>query len=471
MKITIPNLSSPWSSIKTWWNSSPVQPPYNEVPDRSIYNTYIRHPWSQKVLIDTSIKQDIEGSHYHGMLNTLANDSVGPCPLIIGQTQEPIVDQNLEDRFLTFCELNEIGSSIRLLRRAACKTGIGIGIPYIRTKGDDVRLGIRVVSRQRLATPIDADPEDRIFDGIEYNENWEPIKIYMDTEETYDVDKILLWWKRKDEDLFCGSPECGPALCILPSVKRYLDALIRSAEFRASMPMSVKLDPNVWGKESANGMNVPRGKFEYEPGLIPTLPPGTTLEGIPTSNSTDDIKALNAMIGAAARCINMPLNLATGNSSDHNMASSQVDFGPWKSAIMIDRQDFSTVNHQLVKMWMDYGMKISNSTNKNYFSTITKKYIDDSSAKYTLASSSVFNHPDPLKISNSIMTDLISGKTTLAREYASEGRNVRREIQREADWMGIKYEELITILLTNRNPTALQVLQPDTQQNDPKGKN
>lgn len=456
--------------VSRFWNNSTQHVPYDQIPDRSIYNTYIRHPWSQRVLIDTSIKQDIEGSHYHGMLNTLSNDSVGPCPLIIGQTSEPMVDQNLEDRFLAFCELNEIGSSIRLLRRAACKTGIGIGIPYIRTKfGDDVKLGIRVISRQRLCTPTDANPQDRIFDGIEYNENWEPIKIYIDTEESYDVDKILLWWKRKDEDLFCGSPECGPALCILPSVKRYLDALIRSAEFRASMPMSVRLDPLVWGKESANGMNTPVGKFEYEAGIIPTLPPGTSLEGIPTTNTTDDIRSLGAMVGAAARCINMPLNLATGNSSDHNMASSQVDFGPWKSAIIIDRQDFSTVNHQLVRMWMEYGMKVSSSTNKNYFSLITKKYIDNDAAKYTLASSSVFNHPDPLKISNSILTDLISGKTTLAREYASEGRNVRREIQREADWMGISYQDLITILLTNRTPSALQVLQPDlTNQQDEK---
>lgn len=455
--------------INRFLNSNTKPAPYNEVPDRAIYNTYIRNPWSQKVLINTSIQQDLEGSHYHGMLNTLSNDSVGPCPLIIGQTSEPIVDQNLEDRWLAFCEFNEIGSSMRLLRRAACKTGIGIGIPYIRTKGDDVKLGIRVISRTRLVSPIDSDPEDRIFDGIEYNQNWEPIKIYLDTEESYNVSDILLWWKRKDEDLFCGSPECGPALCILPSVKRYLDAWIRSAEFRASMPLSVRLDPLVWGKEAAVNTNMPRGKFEYEPGIVPTLPPGTSLEGIPTTNSTDDIRALGAMVGAAARCINMPLNLATGNSSDHNMASSQVDFGPWKNAITIDRQDFATVNHQLIKMWMDYGVAVSESTNKNYFSIPTRKYIEEGGAKYTLASSSVFNHPDPLKISNSILTDLISGKTTLAREYAAEGRNVRREIQREADWMEIKYEELIMILLANRTPSALAVLQPETQEQDQKG--
>lgn len=448
-----------WVS-KIWENKTPI----NELPlDRGGFSrAELNHPWSQHKLIQTSILHDLDGSHYHGILNTLANDSVGPCPLIIGQNQEPAVDQNLEDRWLCFCEANEIGSAMRLLRRSACKTGIGIGIPYMRTKGDDVRLGIRIISRTRLSTPIGVNPEDRIYDGIEYNENWEPIKIYLDTEESYDVDKILLWWKRKDEDLFCGSPECGPALCILPSVKRYLDAIIRSKEFRASMPMSVKLDPLVWGKEAASGVGMPRGQFKYEPGMIPTLPPGASLEGIPTTDTEDDIRAIGAMVGAAARCINMPLNLATGNSSDHNMASSQVDLGPWKSTIIIDRTDFATVNHQLVKMWIEYGVQVSKSRNKDYFSILTRKYIEEG-VRYSLASSSVFNHPDPLKISNSIMTDLISGKTTLSREYASEGRNLRRELEREAQALGITYQEIVSIILANRTPAALQVLKIDTQ--------
>lgn len=445
-----------WFNPFSWFNNSEKRVAYNEIPDRDSYRLFANHPWTARELVRKSIKLDTEGSHYHGMLNLLANDSVGPCPVVIGQTDEERIDQEFEDRWLIFCGLNEIGSSMRLLRRAAARSGIGIGIPIIREKGDDVKLGIRVISRERLASPIDSSPEDRIYDGIEYNKNWEPIKIYLDTEESYDVDKILLWWKRKDEELLCGTPECGPALCILPSVKRYLDAMIRSAEFRASMPMSIKLDPLIWGKEAANGMATPKGKFAYEPGMVPTLPPGTTMEGIPTGNAMEDHKSLNAMVGAAARCINMPLNMAIGNSSEFNMASSQVDIGFWKSTVLIDREDFSTINHQLIKMWMEYGMTVSKV--RPYFSSAVQGFIRDGGIKYALASSAVFNHPDPLKISNSQMTDLISGMTTLTREYTSQGRNARRELTREANLLGITYQEYVAILLANRTPSALQVL-------------
>jgi len=442
-------------------NSSAVQQ-YNEIP-RDSYNVLMKHPWARRKLLNVSLEQDMEGSHYHGILNTIANDCVGPCPIIIGQSDETIVNMDIEDKWLEFCQQNEIGNSIRLLRRSAARSGTCIGIPYMKQNVDPKEhgLGIRVLSTERLANPVGANIEDRIFEGIEYDENWDPIKIYLDTEESYSLlpnkdgsQEAFIWWKKKDECRLSGVPECSPALCILPSIKRYLDCLIRSAEFRSAIPMAIKLDPNIWGKEAAEAVGMPTTAFKYEPGMIPTLPPGTSLEGLSyTGSSNDDLAALDAMVGAAARCVNMPLNLATGNSSNHNMASSQVDFGPWKNAVKIDRQDFSPVSTTIIRMWMRMG-----ALKEGYFKPITRKYIEQSGIRYALSYSSVFSHPDPLKISNSRMTDLISGVSTLVREYTEEGRNPRRELQREAELLGITYEELTKIILANRTPAALQVL-------------
>jgi hypothetical protein len=433
-----------------------VKEVYNEIPkDRFRYIT--RHPWAVRKLVSVSLEQDQEGSHYHGILNTIANDCIGPCPIIIGQTPEYVVNIDIEQQWLKFCQLNEIGKSFRLLRRAAAKTGVAIGIPYKITHdfADDVKLGLKVLSSERLQNPpISRLLDENIYEGIKYDENWNPERIWVDTGEEFEVNKILLWWKQKDEALLRGIPECSPALCIFPSVQRYLTALVRSAEFKSCIPIVVKLDPHVWGKSDAIADGVPSGMWEMEPGQIPTLPPGTSLESLSNSGtSAEDINAIDAMVGSAARCVNMPLNLAIGNSAKLNMAASQVDLGPWKNTVKIDREDFSVVIHRFFKMWLRMGRMIP-----GYFREITNKYIDESGIAYSIGNAQLFSHPDPNKVASSRLTDLISGANTLTRLYAEEGLNAKRELTREAELMGITYEELCKIILSARSSTSIQII-------------
>lgn len=437
-------------------NSSTKKEAYNEIP-RDRFRVITRHPWAVRKLVSVSLEQDQEGSHYHGILNTISNDCIGPCPIIIGQTAEYSVNIDIEQKWLKFCQLNEIGTAFRLLRRAAAKTGLAIGIPYKITHAfaDEVKLGLKVLSSERLNNPpIARLLEDNIYDGIKYDANWNPEHIWIDTGEDYRVDDILFWWKKKDEALLRGIPECSPALCIFPSVQRYLTALVRSAEFKSCIPVVVKLDPHVWGKSDAIADGTPTGMWEMEPGQIPTLPPGTSLESLSNSGtSAEDINAIDAMVGSAARCVNMPLNLAIGNSAKLNMAASQVDLGPWKNTVKIDREEFSVVIHRFFKMWLTMGRMT-----KGYFKELTNKYIDANDVSYSIGNAQLFSHPDPNKVASSRLTDLISGANTLTRLYAEDGLNAKRELTREAELMGITYEELCKIILSARSSTSIQII-------------
>lgn len=443
--------------IRKWLNSlfyGRGTLPYDRLPSDRFTKT-LQHPWIKRKLITVSVEQDQEGSHYHGILNTVANDCVGPAPLLIAGESDPDVNTEIEDQWVRFCQENSIGSSIRLLRRAAARTGVGIGIPYKTTSDHEVKLGLRIVTAEKLQSPIETAGDPRWLDGIYYNANWEPERIHLDTGEEYKVKDIVLWWKQKFEDQICGIPECSPALCIFPSVKRYLEAIIRSAEFRASIPAALTLDPLIWGKEAAEAVGLPEGDFKYEPGMVPTLPPGTKLESLAYTGLTgDDATAIDTMVGAAARCVNMPLNLATGNSSKHNMASSQVDFGPWKNVVLIDREDFAPAIHKVVRLWTEGAKKV-----RGYFSAKTLRFLEEEGLRYSLSYSQVFNHPDPQKISNSTATDLQTGAITLVRYYTERGRNPRRELQREAELLGVEYEDLCKILLAGRTTAAAAILQ------------
>lgn len=440
---------------------------WNELPTDRIHREVMKHPWVRQKLIDISILQDQEGSHYHGIMNTLANDCVGPAPSIIGTSPDTKVNLDIEVQWQKYCQNNNIGASFRKLRRAAARTGLGIGIPYYQPAAKDpVKLGLKIISTRKLMSPVGATPNDRIISGIEYDINWDPVKIYLDTGESYEVKNILFWTKNRYEDCLLPVPECAPALCIFPSVQRFLDAIINTREFRASIPMAIKLDPLIWGKDAAEAAGMPSGNFKYEPGMVPTLPPGTTLEGLSYSGSTaDDSEALDSMVGAAVRCINMPLNLATGNSSRHNMASSQVDFGPWRSTVLIDREDFSPPIHQFVDLWKQQAVMT-----EGYLAKKSVRSINNNGLQYLISSKQIFSHPDPLKNSNSLAVDLKSGAQTLSRYYTERGLNAEAELRREAQLLQMTYEEYCKLMMLGRVSESSLLLEdetPDEEEDQP----
>lgn len=225
---------------------------------------------------EVSAQEDEENSYYTGILNTIAEHCVGSVPLILGNHPNSEVNDVVEDKWLEWACTNSIGTAIRQIRRGAARTGLGIGIPYkLNDPTDPIGFGIKTISSLRLCNPRDMGIKDRIYDGIEYDENWDIKKIYVKEQDSsdpveYEAKDILLWFKRTTEDMFIGMPECGPAFCLFPSIKRYMDAVVRGEEFRACVPMAVTLDPDVY--RSDEGLDLPTDRFEYEPGFIPTLP-------------------------------------------------------------------------------------------------------------------------------------------------------------------------------------------------------
>jgi len=392
-----------------------------------------------------SIVEDEENPYYNGMLNTIADHCIGTVPILLGNHPSAEVSDAWETRWLEWALINNIGTSIRHIRRAAARTGLGIGIPYLRTTPEDpVGLKIRTISASRLATPRNAGIKDRIIDGIEYDENWDILKIYVSEEDRmdpvpYEAKDILIWAKQLNEETRFLMPECGPAFCLYPSIKRFMDAIVRAEEFRACMPMAIELDPEVYRPEDTD--SIPTGKHKYEPGMVPTLPPGTKLAGVPTGTpSLEKIQFITLLISAAARCVQMPKNIAMGDSSGHNMATASIDIQPWEDRVKIDRTDFRPVINKVVKLWFDRAVLIT-----GYLPPQARTNLN-----YEIAHDKTFAHPDPQKRANARAIDLKSGSTTIHRIYSDMALNSRRELDREARTLGITRDELNKAILASR---------------------
>jgi len=439
---------------------------WNKIPDnRSTYNEYLKNPYFRRTLIECSIKEDEENSYYSGILNTLSEHCCGSVPLIVGSQSNNRVNDAVEDAWFQWAVCNSIGSTIREVRRAAARTGIGIAIPSLkRNSVNRCKLAFKTVSFLDLESPRNIAPGDRIYDGIQYDKYWEIEKIFVKNYESepfeYDAKDIIIWHKKIKEGMVGFAPECGPALILYPSIKRYMEAIIKSEEFRASIPTVMELDPTVWGKEVVSGQEPPKGRYLYEPGTVPTLPPGVKLSSIPVSVSGEErIKFVELVNGAAARCIQMPKNLALGDSSNHNMASSQVDLQPWANKIMIDRCDFEPVTRRIFMMWADYASALDDE----YLPRLARAELK--SFKYSLSYDALFVHPDPNKNASARATDLISGATTLVREYKKLGLNARRELERDAALYGITFEQYMQTLLATRTTEFLKIIGEINEQN------
>lgn len=414
--------------------------------DRTAIKQQLSNPHFRSRLKDVSIFEDESDVHYATLLNLVADHNVGSVPLLTSEHEDNEAADEIEDAFLEWAIFNQIGLSLRMLRRSACKNGLAIGIPQIsQNPKEPIGFYIRDVSPSRLTTPLDAKASDRIIDGIQYNKNWEPIAIFIKTEDVlnpqeYQVKDIIFWMKRVIEDQYYPIPECAQALCLFPSIRRFFKAVVKGEEFKASIPMACKLDPTIWKPQDTN-QSLPVGSFEYEPNMVPTLPPGVELQGLNVgSHSQDRADYTRLVISAAGRIKKCPANLLLGDSGNLNMSASQVDLQPWQDEVERDRVDFKPIVIQTINWWKERAIGTL-----GYLSQKAKKDL-----KYSLGYTTTFQHNDPKKRADARQTDLASGSTTLVEIWNQKCGNFRRAIAQEAKNLGISIQELKVKLIESR---------------------
>lgn len=422
-------------------------------------------PRTLEFLVECSIVEDSDNSQYSGILNTLANHTVGTVPIAVSLTESDTLNNAIEDRWLEFSMYNSVGAALREFRRKVAQVGLAILIPYRSNSDYDLKLAFKVVGREHFKSPYH-DRRKKIDNGIEYDSTGDIKAVYIQEEGKKDPTRYLarpnpnnpkdLWgiiWCRKARP-FPGFPECGPALKIYPSINRQLDNIARESEFKTSIPMAIELDPQIYKVQQGV---IPKGIYKYEPGNMPTLPPGTKLTGLAVQTMAEDRNKLNGMfVSVAARCVDMPKILALASSSDSNMATAHIDLQPWKYVVDIDRFDYEVVVRRVYYLWYEMASMImlpsSAVANERPLALFN----------YTV----LFNHPDPLKCASARSIDLISGGSTLTLLYAEQGKSARREIEKECKLLGITKEKFYELILASRSKQSAEVLNPDVEENE-----
>jgi capsid protein len=225
-------------------------------------------------------------------------------------------------------------------------------------------------------------------------------------------------------------------------------AVLAAAETAADFAGILYTDAPANGEaESAE----PFEPIELEQRALLTMPGGwkmSQLEAEQPSTTYGEFK--REILNEIARCLNMPFNVAAGNSSGYNYASGRLDHQTYFKSIRVEQAQLETVVlDRILAAWFDEAVLIPDllPADAGPIAQWPHQWFWDG-----------HEHVDPAKEANAQATRLANHTTTLAHEYARQGRDWEEALRQRA-------KELSLMKELGLSPAATQPTS-DTQEED-----
>jgi lambda family phage portal protein len=386
-----------------------------------------------------------------GMVLTLANDVVGVGPRLQMLGADATANAKIESEFALWSRRTLLASKLRTMRTARAQDGESFMMFTTNPRlGGPVSLDTKLVEADRIASPIAffnsivvvPDENGNIpenmpepVDGIVYDDYGNPVEYHIlkhhpgDTfvPDPNDVQRVpakqVVHYFRADRaGQSRGVPEITPALPLYAQLRRYTLAVIAAAETAADYAAVLERDANADEDPEIDPVtneevSIDTGSFstfEIERRMLTQLPAGfkmSQLKAEQPATTYGDFK--KEIINEIARCLNMPFNVAAGNSSGYNYASGRLDHQTYYRAIDVDRSDLeSVVLDRIFEAFMNEAILVTGLipvTMRNP-ATWTHNWLWGRP-----------EHVDPNKDATAQTTRLTNGTTSLARECARDG--------------------------------------------------
>jgi capsid protein len=296
---------------------------------------------------------------------------------------------------------------------------------------NDIKLDLRVLECDMVESWYTVFKPDEI-DGIRFDESWNPVAYrilknhpgdYRDIKLTAAGDwvpaqYIIHYFTEERPGQVRGVSEILSALSLYGQLRKYTAAVIEAAARAAeiSSVMQTTLVPDQVAADLADPITI----IEAQRNAIVSLPEGWQLAQLKAEQPTTTYKMFkDEIIKEMARCINMPANVAQGDSSGYNYASGRLDHQSYDRAIDVERTDLVTmVIDRIYSEWLkEYALRKSLSA-----------------ADLVLAQSHEWHfsgrgHVDPTKEAGADETRFNNGSLTKSAYYAKQGKDWKRESQ------------------------------------------
>jgi len=396
-------------------------------------------PEDRRIVRNRARYEVANNSYARGIVLTLANDLIGTGPrLQMTLPGAPETNQLIEREFAAWAQAIDLPGKLRVMACAKIVDGEAFALLKTNPEIDHaVKLDLLPIEADRVTTP-DLWVRDRrnLVDGILLDQYDNPVEYHVLKEHPgnnfnwsveYDrvpARNVIHYFRQDRPEQHRGISEIMPALPLFAQLRRYTLAVIAAAETAADFAVVIYTDSPPDG-EAADCE--PMDLVELEKRMATVLPGGWKISQIQAQQPTTtyaDFK--REILNEIARCLNMPRNIATGDSSGYNYASGRLDHQTYFKSIRVEQNLLSrSVLDRILRAWLEEAALVpellSRELKRTVFRELSHQWFFDG-----------HEHVDPVKEANAQRVRLLNHTTTLAHEFARQGRDWETELEQRA---------------------------------------
>jgi capsid protein len=406
-------------------------------------------------------------SYAKGIVLTIANDCIGTGPRLQLLTDDASVNHVVEAAFAEWAKAVNLAEKLRTMRLAKSADGEAFAVLTANPTIDSpVMLDVHLVEADRVASPVmSVLPSDTDIDGI-ILDAWGNPQTYTILRQhpgdlfcekawktQYDLvpaDAVVHWFRADRPGQHRGIPEITPALPLFAQLRRYTLAVIAAAETAADFAAVLFTDAPANGEAQALE---PMDVVELEKRMATVLPDGWRLGQIEAQQpATGYAEFKREILNEIARCLNLPYNIAACNSSGYNYATGPLDHQTYYKSIRVEQAHLAeAVLDRIFAAWIDEAMLTSELAVLRSVRGVPHQWFFDGT-----------EHVDPAKEANAQAIRLASSTTTLAAEYARQGKDWEVELHQRAKEVALMAELGLTSSQAAPQPTEEEDEEVDT---------
>jgi lambda family phage portal protein len=393
-------------------------------------------PEIRRILRNRARYEVANNSYARGIVLTLANDVIGTGPRLQMLTDSSEANRRIEQEFMAWSKAVRLPEKLRTMRTARATDGEAFALltnnPVLPTQ---IQLDLRLIEADQVTSVELGSIFENAVDGIEFDQFGNPKRYHIlrghpgegqfrfpHQHDSVPASSVLHWYRMDRPGQARGIPDIMPALPLFAQLRRYTLAVLASAETAADFAGILYTDAPAGGEADAAE---PFEPIELEKRALLTMPGGWRMEQMRSEQpSTSYGEFKHELLNEIARCLNMPYNVASANSSGYNYASGRLDHQTYYKAIRVEQSHLEcAVLDRLLAAWFDEAALLPDflPAGLGPIASWPHQWFWDG-----------HEHVDPAKEANAQATRLASHTTTLADEYARRGQDWETQLRQRA---------------------------------------
>ncbi len=405
-------------------------------------------------------------SYARGIVNTLANDVIGTGPRLQLLTEELEANRRVEQEFSRWADEVRLAQKLRTMRAAQAVDGEAFAILITNPRlTSPIKLDLRLVEADQVTTPDLNALKPQAIDGIVFDKVGNAVEFHVlknhpgdstaNSANEYDhipAEAMLHLFRMDRPGQARGIPDLTPALPLFAQLRRYTLAVLGAAETAADFAGILYTDAPAGGEADAA---VPFEPIELESRALVTMPGGWKMSQLQAEQpATTYAEFKHEILNEIARALNMPFNVAAGNSSGYNYASGRLDHQTYFKAIRVEQAQLELVIlDRILAAWLDEAVLIA-----ELLPAIAGPILGWSHQWFWNGN----EHVDPAKEAGAQDVHLGNHTTTLAIEYARQGLDWEEAVRQRAKEVALIKELGLTTAASEQSPAD----QEDAEQED-----